>query len=376
MDDDGGFFVFMMLEEEEERRKQRQREEEERRRKRRLEEEEEERRIKECKYSPVSYNGLRWQIDRCVKAFSMQPFVQKLITTIEEVRPSVIKKLEDQYDKVLLDTGYEYEVLKNDLDKDIETLDDSKITIKGEQYVLTRLPDTKAATIEKTTEYFGNVFTIGNGLSIVLNPEILSNNKYYEKNYEEMNHVGIIDELLDINAKIEKYKKYGKYLGFLLKTRKYSHLKARLEILKKDEIRAEEKRQELKSFNSLSKDQLLVINSYFTNLNKLIEVSNKINKLFDEKDQLRVENNSYIYDLTIKEIMSNDKYVELVSEVSDYISNMCSSDEKTMEEAYQLVQGEYPIRIERRFLYDLMIENMKDNPKKTQKQLKKSNNKD
>ena len=350
-------------------RRRREEEEHEKRRK-----EEENKMIEHRKNSPVVYNDSKWQINRCVKAFSMQPCVNQLVSIIEKVRPNIITDLEAECDKLLLDTDYEYELLKNELDKIIETLENSGITIKGKHYVLTRLPDSKVATLEKVTESFGDIFTIGNGKSINLNPKILSSDKYYEKRFQKTNYEAIKSELMDVNSKLDKYKKYGKHLGFLLKTKKYIDLKSQLKELKTQYHKGELRKKELESYNSINKDQLLVIKSYFTNLDKLTEISNKIIKLFDEKKQLREENNSYIYDLTIKEILSNNEYDELILEVSDYINKMVTNDEETMEEAYQLVKGEYPINIERRFLYDLMIQNLRSNPKTNEKQLRINNN--
>ena len=76
----------------------------------------------------------------------------------------------------------------------------------------------------------------------------------------------------------------------------------------------------------------------------------------------------WVYDLAIKDIMANPRYSEMVSEVSDYINKIYSNDKVTMEDAYELVKGEYPIEIPRRSIYNLIISNMKKNTKKGGKQ--------
>ena len=93
----GAIVVLMMAQEQERRR----REEEERRRRRRQEErrrEEERKRQEEYrkmvehrKYSPIVCNDEQWQLDRCVKAISMQPCVRSLVSAIEKTRPKIIE---------------------------------------------------------------------------------------------------------------------------------------------------------------------------------------------------------------------------------------------------------------------------------------------
>ena len=63
------------------------------------------------------------------------------------------------------------------------------------------------------------------------------------------------------------------------------------------------------------------------------------------------------YDLTFEEIMSSDKYSELLNQVYEYVNRLISNDEETMKEAYELVKGEYPIKIDNRYVYSLIIEN-------------------
>ena len=94
----------MMREEEDRRRRQRQ--EEERRKQEQRRREENRKMVEHRKNSPVVYNEEKWQQDRCVKAFSLQPFVQSLISAIEIVKPTVIELEEKKYDERIIDTGY------------------------------------------------------------------------------------------------------------------------------------------------------------------------------------------------------------------------------------------------------------------------------
>ena len=374
----GAVVVLMMMHAEEERRRreaEERRKREERERKRR---EEEERRRKEehrkmiehRKTSPVIYNGEEWQMNRCVKAFSLQTFVQDLVYLIEGVKPSVIQSEEKKCDEKILETGYEYELVKKDLDSDIDTLLKSGITIDGSRYEFSRLSpsDTNMATIEQTTESFGNIFTIKNGEPLELCPSILSSEGYYEYRYKEMDPEGISRELMEVNSKMQKYQKFGKYLSFLFRTKKYLNLEEKSEELVNDNEKCELRKREMESYKSLTKEQLLAIKSYFIHLDQLSKISARIKELFVEKASLRKEDNSYIYDLCIKEIMSNEDYSDLLSQVHEYISKMQSNDEATMNQAYILVRGEYPIEIERRFIYNLIFANMNEYIKDSVKQ--------
>ncbi len=362
--------------EEDERRRRRQREEEERRReeKRRREEEEHRKMIEHRKNSPVFYNSEDWQVNRCVKAISMQSCVQDLISLIDEVRPKLIEVEERKFDSKILEAGYEYEVLRRSLDKDIETLKNLGISINGSQYELSRLTpiDTLVAKPSQTTESFGSTFTIMGGPPIELNPSILSSEDYYERRYQESEPETIEKEFTELNLKMKKYHKFGKYLRFLLKTKKYLALEDRSEILTSRQEKCELRKKEMQSFKSLTKEQLLVIKSYFEHLNQLSNISTKIGSLFTQKAYVRYESNMSIYDLSLKEIMSNNNYSELVSQVHEYISNIISNDPKTMKEAYELVKGEYPVAVSRRSILDLIITNMKDYQKDGNKELKLS----
>lgn len=374
------FVVLMMMQENQRRMYEEQRSWEENRR--RMMEEEENRRQEEHrkmieyrKNSPVVFNDEAWQRDRCVKATSIQPSVRRLTSLIEEVRPKVVRDEEQKYDEKLREIGYKYELLKKELDNDIETLRKSGITIEGKKYELSRLTptDTNITQPIQTTESFGNTFTVRDGQPIELNPKIISSEGYYEDKYREMNPELIEKERVLTNSKLEKYRKYGKYLKFLLNSKKYTRLEEYSEELKERYDECELRKKEMNSFQSLSKEQLMAIKSYFVHLDKLVKVSSKIKELFQEKDSLRDDDNETIYDLTIKDIISNEEYSELVSQVYDYIDRICSNDEETMNQAYELVKGEYPIDISKRFIYDLILYNRDNYTKEDSKILKRSN---
>jgi len=360
--------------EEEERRKRKRREEQRKREEeaRKKEEERHRKMIEQRKNSPVIYNDEDWQKKRCVKAFSMQPCVQDLVSIIDETRPKVIEIEEKKYDSKILEVGYEYELLRKSLDSDIEKLNDLGITINGRQYVLSRLApiDTLIAKPVQTNESFGSTFTIMDGNSLELNQRILSNDRYYINRYQDTNPGKIKRELNEINLRMQKYHKFGKILKFLLKTKEYSMLERRFYDLNVAQERSELRKREMETFNSLTKEQLLIIKSYFEHLSQLSDIGNKIDNLFRGKAELRYDENITIFDLTIKYIMSSGNYNELLSQVYDYISNIMANDPETMKEAYELVKGEYPIEVSRRSILDLIISNMKDYNKSGNKQLK------
>ena len=158
-------------------RRRRRREEEERQRQAAEKRRREERKlIEHRKNSPVICNNEGWQINRCVKAISMQSCVQDFITAIEEVRPTVIEREKTNYDRKLIDVGFDYESDKNSLDTDIDKLRELGISIDGDYYTLSRLAhvDNNMAKPIKSTETYGNRFTIMNGQPIALDPSILS----------------------------------------------------------------------------------------------------------------------------------------------------------------------------------------------------------
>jgi len=364
-------YLMMMMHQQEEERRRRRRREEERKREEEIRREEENRRmIEHRKNSPLKWNNESWQKDRCIKAINLQPCVERLISTIYQEKPSVILQEEKRHDNLLLDVGFEYEQSRKELENDIETLKKLGITIDGAEYELTRLTPNNShiASIERTTESFGNVFSIMNGQPITLNPDILSNEGYYEDEYEESLPEEVEKAYLETFLKIGKYKKYGSYLKFLLKTKKYLALEEKGEDLTNRRRECELKKKELQSYQSLNKNQLLVIKSYFIHLDQLSKISNRIATLFNDKAHLRYESNTNIYNLTIKEIMSNDNYSELVSEVYDYITRICNNDKETIDEAYKLVKGEYPIKINNKFIYEYIIENMRNYARKDVKQ--------
>ena len=361
-------FWLMMEEEEEEERKK----EEERRRKR--EEEERRRKIEHRKNSPVVWCTEDWQINRCIKAISMQPCVQELLSVIENVKPSVIEREIEKKDQEILGVGFEYEGVKNSLDTDIDKLKELGITISGKQNELSRLvPITSnVAKPEKTSETIGNTFTIKGGPPIELNSWILTTPVYFENRYNKMDQEGVENQLEKLNARLNRYHKLGKSLSFLLRTKKYNNLIDDISVLEDKKQLCELRKKEMESYQSLNRDQLVTIKSYFEHLSELTKISEKINELFKEKSYLSKENNVDIYDLTVKNVINNSENSELVSEVRDYISRIIGNDEETMKKVYELVKGEYPINIERRYLYDLIINNISELTKESEKEKKLS----
>ena len=342
----------------------------ERERKRR--EEEEQRLIEHRKNSPVVCNEESWQIDRCVKAISLQPCVQSLVSTMEAVKPKVIEVEEKKFDEEILDTGYKYEVLKNEIDNDIKILKELGISITGKKYKLTRLApaNTHIARIEQVTESFGDTFTINNGQPIEINPIILNSNDYYEERYNEMHPEKVENEFIEINHRVHKYQKIGKYLRFILKIKKYLELEDEASNLKARHETCELRKKEMDSYKSLTKEQLVAIRTYFNNLSELESVSKKISGLFTAKAALRTENNEEVDQLVVNEIMSNGEHNDLLAQVYAYINKIYANDEVTMQEAYDLVKGEYPIHISRRYIYDLIIRNIRNMNKEDSMKLK------
>jgi hypothetical protein len=85
---------------------------------------------------------------------------------------------------------------------------------------------------------------------------------------------------------------------------------------------------------------------------------------------LKNDNNETIYDLTIKELLSSREYDELVSKTYNFIHKIYLNNPETMKYAYELVKGEYPINISRRFIYDLLISNIKNYSKENNNEKK------
>lgn len=371
------FLVMMMgaMEEEEERRKKRREEKEEKEKRRR---EEHRKMVEHRKNSPVIYNDEKWQIERCVKAISLQSCVQKLVKVVEKVKQDLITTEEKKYDDQILELGNEYELYRNNLDSDIKTLAKMGITIDGYCYKLVKPSsiNTKIAVKPDITyEYFGNNFTIMNNEPIDLNQDILSDEKYFEDRYNNLYPDEVAKQIIEVKEKMKKYEKYGKVFGFLLSTRKYYNLEDELRELNEKKELCELRKREMESYNLLTKEQLLIIKSYFINIDKLIKKSKEIYNLFNSREFLKrntdtkyFDNGNY-YDSAIKEIMNREEYSELVSEVNDYISNIQSNDPETMESAYELVKGEYPIEIERRFIYGLIITNLSGYNKEEEKRI-------
>ena len=178
--------IWWLLQQQEEEEEEERRREQERRER---EEEEKRRKIAHRKKAPVIWNNEDWQRNRCIKAISMQPCVQNLISVIENVRPKTIETEIEKMDRSILEVGFEYEGVKNSLDTDIDKLKELGITISGRQNELSRLvPITSnVAKPEKTSETIGNTFTIKNGPPIELDSSIISNSRYFENRYKQMN---------------------------------------------------------------------------------------------------------------------------------------------------------------------------------------------
>ena len=353
---------------------QRRREAERRRRREEEERKEEEKRkmIKHRKESAVVYNEESWQRDRCVKAISLQPCVQSLVQVIEKVRPRVIESEEAKYDKEIIQVGYEYEQVRQELDDIMETLKKSGISINGDQYRLSRLSPmgTNLVKPEQVTEFLGSTFTIDNGQSIELNSRILSDASYFEDRYQAMNPESLEKEYMETGTKVNRYQKFGKYLRFLLRTRKYLELESKFEGLTEKHETCETRKREMESFQSLTKEQLIVIRTYFERLAQLTEISNRLQKLFSSKRHLRDADNQKIYELSINEVISNGQYSELVEQVRDYVMRIQTNDEETMQKATEQVRGEYPIHVSSRFVYDLIISSVNKLGKEDVKELK------
>ena len=304
--------------------------------------------------------------------FSLQPSVQEFIKAVEETRPRVIEAEEKNFDRRIISVGYEYERAREDLDSDIKTLQEMGITIYGDQYRLSRLSplNTNMVRPEEVTEYAGSTFTVLNGQPIELNSNILSSESYYKDRYEELDPEEVERDFAETNKRMRRYEKFGKYLKFLLKTDRYKELKGHSVMIGKKQENCELRKKEMESFQSLTKEQLLAIKSYFEHLSQLSSISRRLSNLFGEKRYLRVADNQRIYELSIQEVLSNDEYSELIAQIQDYISRITSNDEPTMQEAHELVKGEYPIKISRRFLIESIITHIKGYSKEEPKTLK------
>jgi hypothetical protein len=340
----------------EEERRRRQREEEERRRR----EEEERQMIEHRKNSPVVFTHEGWQIDRCLKAFSLQASVQRLVSLVDEVVPMVIEREDNKYNDKLLDLGTEYELVKTSLNNDIDELRKLGITVSGNQIKYMRVAESKISKPEKEIEGFGKTFTVANSQPIELDPDIMSKEGYFEDRYKKMNPQELEKEYHKISSKMNRFTKAGKVLGFLLKTDKYLDLKEENDAITSRHDECITKKKEMESFDSLNKEQLLAIKSYFVTLSKLRKVSANIEYLFQEKDTLKDKDNGYAFNLSLGEVIENSDNRDLIRQVHEYIEKICYNDEETMKEAYELVKGEYPIKIQRRCNYEHMMNVLKE----------------
>ena len=185
-----------------------------------------------------------------------------------------------------------------------------------------------------------------------------------------MNPEDLEQMYLETTSKVKKYQKFGKYLGFLLKTKSYLELEDESKKLTAQHDECELRKRQMQSFNSISNIQLLTIKSYFLHLDQLVDISKEIKDLFRAKESLQRENNETVYDLAIKEVLSNEEYNELVSQAYDFINKIYTNDPDTMKYAYDLVKGYYPINFTRRFLYDLIINNVRNYNKENNDEMK------
>ena len=354
------FTVMMIMHHGEEMRRRIEEEREEERRREAIRREEHRRMIEHRKNSPVVYNDQEWQISRCVKAISMQPCVQEFVSLIDKVKPLVIQEEEKHYDEELINAGYEYEMVRNEIVSDIEDLKKSGVTITGSQYNFVRLvpTNTSIGMVEQTTESFGKTFVIQDQERLDLNPSIISDRDYYKDRYIEMNSDEIEKDINEVKAKINQYNKYGKVFGFLLSTRKYERLNDKSYELNDKRSECELRKRQMEAYSLLTEEQLSLIKSYFEHLDQIYNNSNKIANLFRAKELLRDNNNKNIYANTVEYIVSNEEYKDIVDQTYDYISKICSNHADTMTEAYELVKGEYPIDIPNRFIYDMIISRM------------------
>jgi hypothetical protein len=333
--------------------------------------EEERRMIEERKNCPVVYCDFDWQIDRCLKAMSMQPFVQELIPIIEEARQGIIEVEERKCDEKLFDLGNSYEVSKSKVLTDIAKLKELGVSVSGRQYGLNSLSSSKIITKpERVIEYFGNTFTVNDSQPIELDDDILSSKNYFETRYKEMDPKELEKIHKKINKKANRIQKFGKAFNFLLETDMAIELESEREKINNKYDKCVIMKKEMESFNSLNKDQLLAIKSYLISLKELMNISSEIKSLFFEKEIIHCDYCEYIYNLAIIEVMNNSNNRELLVQIYYYINNIRSNDEKTMKEAYELVKGEYPISLPKKYFYNLLFNNLKDYYKEKPKTLK------
>ena len=379
--------ALMMIEEENDLYEQRMRqmrlarEEENRRRSyinERTREKEKEDMIKFRKNSPVVYNSEGWQRDRCIKAMSLQPCIQEFISVIESLKSQVIEREKQIFNQRILEIGTEYESVRQEIEEDINILKNMGITVTGNEYALTRIkPSTSKVTKpELTMEALGKTFTIRKGTPIVFDSSILSDKSYFDKKYISMNPDAIERDFVETTKRMKRYQSLGKYLKFLLESEKYYDLESHSRRITKKHEECEFVKGQMQSYRLFDQKRLLVIKTYLEHLDKLYELSQQINELFSSKGYLIHDYMSYkIFDLAFEEIISKDEYRELLNQVYEYINKIISNDEETMKEAYELVKGEYPIKVENRYLYDLIIDKVKEYKLEKPKVLELNNHK-
>ena len=364
------FTALLMIEEEENylfeqrmRQMRLEREKENRRRTHeyeRVREEDKEDMIKFRKNAPVVYNNERWQRDRCAKAMSLQPCIQELISVIESLKLQVIEREKHIFNQNILEIGTEYERVRQEIEEDISTLKDMGITVTGNEYALTRIKPSSSKVIkpELAMEALGKTFIIRNGTPIVFDSSILSDKGYFDKKYLDMNPEEIERDFNETTKRMKRYQLLGKYLKFILESDKYLDLKYHSRSITRKHEECELVKGQMQSYRLYDQKRLLAVKTYLVHLNKLYELSQQTNELFSSKGYLIHEYMSYkFYDLTFEEIMSSDEYSELLNQVYEYVNRLISNDEETMKEAYELVKGEYPIKIDNRYVYSLIIEN-------------------
>jgi len=354
---------------------QRRMEEEMRRRKRQEEEEEQQRRmIEHRKNSPVIYNKEKWQMERCFKAFTMQPSVQRFLDAVEKERPEIIKAERQKLDQEIIENGIRYESERKELGIIIESLRKTGITIEGTQYEFNRLmsDNTSVAKPKQTTDFFGSTFKNKNEEPLELNPYILADEDYYVLRYKSMNSKELEEKLRKATSKLRVYQRFGKFLGFLLRTHNYLDLAEQTERLTELHEQYEQRKRELKSYQSLSKEQLSMIIDYFDGLCDLEEASTRIGTLSLYAKELYSDNNDLVYQKSIKAAITKKENSEIVDQAQEYIRKLEANDEETMKEAYELVKGEYPIQIPNAMVYRLIFDYLRDYKKEKPKEKKYS----
>lgn len=342
-------------------RRKRKRAEEERKRKQ--QEKERNELIKHRKFFPIAYTEDEWQQDRCIKAISLQPCVCELVAIISDRIEQVIKDEDKRYTERIISLGYEYEIIRGKLEDDIKVLKGLGITVDGKQYRLSRLffSRNNMGTVEKTADYFGTTFSISGGSQPVhLSSKILSSESYFVDKYRELSPERIEEDFVKTKSRMKRYQAIGKVLRFLLKTQKYLTLLEHSKVITEEHDKCENAKKNMQTFSLLKRWEIMVIKSYLEHLEQLYEISCRLNTVFNFRDKIYSKANKEIYSIAIDEIMADSLYDEIVDQVCDYISKILLNDEETLTDAYELVKGEYPIDVDDRFIYELLIEKTKE----------------